>query len=122
MGGCPHLGQFKWILHTQPASVKAVTPLAFAGFVPYVSCEGASSEEDMGHCLKTFQESTRRYKARLQELHCKVAATPRLKPVCSEETVQQAVYDYYRKYHPLSVGMGSPHPFPLHPCFQDRAQ
>ncbi|XP_040847705.1 uncharacterized protein C10orf82 homolog [Ochotona curzoniae] len=79
-----------------------ITP-GYSGFVPYVSCEGASSEEDMGHCLKTFQESTRRYKARLQELHCKVAATPRLKPVCSEETVQQAVYDYYRKYHPLSV-------------------
>ncbi|XP_002718777.1 sperm-associated microtubule inner protein 5 [Oryctolagus cuniculus] len=79
-----------------------ITP-GYSGFVPFVSCQGGSSEEDVGHCLKTFQESTRRYKAQLEELRCLVATAPTLKPVCSEETVQRAVHEYYRKYHPLSL-------------------
>ncbi|XP_054437744.1 sperm-associated microtubule inner protein 5 [Pteronotus mesoamericanus] len=75
----------------------------YSGFIPYLSCEGTSSEDNMTQCLQTFQEKTRRYKDQLEELRCSVARTPRLKPVCSEETVLRVLYQYNRQHHPLSL-------------------
>uniref|UniRef100_A0A452S256 Sperm microtubule inner protein 5 n=2 Tax=Ursus americanus TaxID=9643 RepID=A0A452S256_URSAM len=79
-----------------------VTP-GYSGFVPYLSCQQATSKDSMSHCLKIFQESTERYKNQMEEFRCSVAAARRLKPVCSEETVLRALYQYDRQYHPLSL-------------------
>lgn len=89
--------------------------MAFAGFVPYLSCEGTSVEDDMSHCLKTFQENTQRYKDRLEELRCSVATAQKLKPTCSEEMVLQALHQYHQQYHPMELGTGSGHTSPLSP-------
>ncbi|XP_008520944.1 sperm-associated microtubule inner protein 5-like [Equus przewalskii] len=79
-----------------------ITP-GYSGFVPYLSCEGTSSKDNMSHCLKTFQEITQRYKDQREEFHCSVAAAPKLKPICSEETVLRALHQYERQYHPTSL-------------------
>lgn len=81
---------------------------ALAGFVPYLSCQQATSKDSLSHCLKIFQESTERYKNQMEEFRCSVAAAQKLKPVCSEETVLRALYQYYRQYHPLSLGTSPP--------------
>lgn len=87
--------------------LKVVIPSStLAGFVPYLSCQGTSSEDNMAHCLKIFQENTQRYKEQLEEFHCSVAAAPKRKPVCSEATVLRTLHQYYRQYHPLSLGTG----------------
>ncbi|XP_045424030.1 uncharacterized protein C10orf82 homolog [Lemur catta] len=77
-----------------------ITP-GYSGFVPFLSCQGTANEDDMGHCLKTFQENTQRYKDQLEEFRCSVANAPKLKPVNSEETVLRALHQYYRQYHPM---------------------
>ncbi|XP_011537645.1 sperm-associated microtubule inner protein 5 isoform X3 [Homo sapiens] len=77
-----------------------ITP-GYSGFVPFLSCQGMSKEDDMNHCVKTFQEKTQRYKEQLRELCCAVATAPKLKPVNSEETVLQALHQYNLQYHPL---------------------
>ncbi|XP_069423666.1 sperm-associated microtubule inner protein 5 isoform X1 [Ovis canadensis] len=79
-----------------------ITP-GYSGFVPYLSCQGTSSEDNMAHCLKIFQENTQRYKDQLEEFHCSVATAPKLKPVRSEGTVLRTLHQYYRQYHPLSL-------------------
>ncbi|KAI5945988.1 hypothetical protein MM560_G60n213 [Manis javanica] len=79
-----------------------ITP-GYSGFVPYLSCEGTSVEDDMSHCLKTFQENTQRYKDRLEELRCSVATAQKLKPTCSEEMVLQALHQYHQQYHPMEL-------------------
>uniref|UniRef100_A0A671E9S3 Heat shock 70 kDa protein 12A n=1 Tax=Rhinolophus ferrumequinum TaxID=59479 RepID=A0A671E9S3_RHIFE len=79
-----------------------VTP-GYSGFIPYLSCQDTSSEDDMSHCLKTFQEKTQRYKDQLEEFRCSVAAAERLKPVGSEKSVLRALHQYYQQYHPLSL-------------------
>ncbi|KAL2769230.1 uncharacterized protein WCI35_021969 [Daubentonia madagascariensis] len=76
-----------------------ITP-GYSGFVPFLSCQGTSSADDMDHCLKTFQENTQRYKDQLEAFRCSVATAPKLKPVSSEETVLRALHQYYRQYHP----------------------
>lgn len=95
--------------------LKAVIPSALAGFVPYLSCQGTSSEDDMSHCLRIFQENTQRYKDQLEEFRCSVATAPKLKPICSEETVLRTLHQYYRQYHPFSLGTCSWKPAPLPP-------
>ncbi|XP_004374931.1 sperm-associated microtubule inner protein 5 [Trichechus manatus latirostris] len=79
-----------------------ITP-GYSGFVPFLSCQGTPSEDNMFQCLKAFQEKTRRYKDQLEELHCSVAAAPKLKPICSQETVLRALHQYYQQYHPMSL-------------------
>ncbi|XP_058400074.1 uncharacterized protein C10orf82 homolog isoform X2 [Diceros bicornis minor] len=79
-----------------------ITP-GYSGFVPYLSCQGTSGEDDMSHCLKTFQENTQRYKDQLEEFRCSVATAQKLKPICSEETVLRALHQYYQQYHPMSL-------------------
>uniref|UniRef100_A0A8D0NEN1 Heat shock 70 kDa protein 12A n=1 Tax=Sus scrofa TaxID=9823 RepID=A0A8D0NEN1_PIG len=79
-----------------------ITP-GYSGFVPYLSCQGTSSEDDMSHCLRIFQENTQRYKDQLEEFRCSVATAPKLKPICSEETVLRTLHQYYRQYHPFSL-------------------
>ena len=87
--------------------LKVVIPSStLAGFVPYLSCQGTSSEDNMANCLKIFQENTQRYKDQLEEFHCSVATAPKLKPVRSEGTVLRTLHQYYRQYHPLSLGTG----------------
>ncbi|KAM9052164.1 LOW QUALITY PROTEIN: sperm-associated microtubule inner protein 5 [Megaptera novaeangliae] len=78
-----------------------ITP-GYSDFVPYLSCQGTSSEDNMSHCLKIFQENTQRYKDQLEKLRRSVA-TAQLKPVCSEETVLRTLYQYYQQYRPLSL-------------------
>nr|XP_010330925.1 uncharacterized protein C10orf82 homolog [Saimiri boliviensis boliviensis] len=73
----------------------------YSGFVPFLSCQGTSREDDMNYCVKTFQEKTQRYKDQLREFCYAVATAPKLKPVNSEETVLRALHQYYRQYHPL---------------------
>ncbi|XP_037599900.1 uncharacterized protein C10orf82 homolog [Cebus imitator] len=73
----------------------------YSGFVPFLSCQGTSGEDDMNYCVKTFQEKTQRYKDQLREFCCAVATAPKLNPVNSEETVLRALHQYYRQYHPL---------------------
>ncbi|XP_008592327.1 PREDICTED: uncharacterized protein C10orf82 homolog [Galeopterus variegatus] len=77
-----------------------VTP-GYSGFVPFLSCQGTSSEDNVDHCLKTFQENTQRYKEQLEEFRCSVATAPKLKPVSSPETVLRALHQYYREHHPM---------------------
>ncbi|XP_064451382.1 sperm-associated microtubule inner protein 5 isoform X3 [Mirounga angustirostris] len=72
-------------------------------FVPYLSCQQATSKDNMAHCLKIFQESTQHYKNQMEEFRCSTATARRLKPVCSEQTVLRALHQYYRQYHPLSL-------------------
>ncbi|KAM8911808.1 sperm-associated microtubule inner protein 5 isoform 1-T2 [Lycaon pictus] len=79
-----------------------ITP-GYSGFVPYLSCQQATSKDSMSHCLKIFQENTRRYKNQLEEFRCSVATAQKLQPVCSEETVLRALHQYLRQYHPLSL-------------------
>ncbi|XP_076982251.1 sperm-associated microtubule inner protein 5 [Tamandua tetradactyla] len=79
-----------------------ITP-GYSGFVPYLSCQGSSSEDDMFSCLKTFQENTQRYKDQLEELRCSVASAPKLKPICSQETVLRTLHQYYKQNHPMSL-------------------
>ncbi|XP_058553882.1 uncharacterized protein C10orf82 homolog isoform X2 [Neofelis nebulosa] len=79
-----------------------VTP-GYSGFVPYLSCQESTSKDNMSHCLKTFQESTQRYKHQLEEFRCSVATARKLKPVCSEETVLRELHQYYQQYHALSL-------------------
>ncbi|XP_045883560.1 uncharacterized protein C10orf82 homolog [Meles meles] len=79
-----------------------VTP-GYSGFVPYLSCQQATSKDSMPHCLKIFQEITQRYRNQMEDFRCSVATARRLKPVCSEETVLRALHQYYRQYHPLSL-------------------
>lgn len=87
--------------------------MALAGFVPYLSCQQATSKDSMAHCLKIFQEITQRYKNQMEEFRCSVATARRLKPVCSEETVLRALHQYYQQYHPLSLGTSPPETSPL---------
>ncbi|XP_039727037.1 sperm-associated microtubule inner protein 5 isoform X2 [Pteropus medius] len=79
-----------------------ITP-GYSGFIPYLSCEGSSAEDNMSHCVKTFQENTQRYKDQLEEFRCSVAGVQRLKPIRSEEAVLRALHQYQRQYHPLSL-------------------
>ncbi|XP_010632862.1 uncharacterized protein C10orf82 homolog isoform X1 [Fukomys damarensis] len=79
-----------------------ITP-GYSGFVPFLSCQDTSSEDSMNRCLQSFQESTQRYKDQLEELRCSVATAPKLKPICSEETVLRALHEYARRYHPLTL-------------------
>lgn len=95
---------------------------ALAGFVPYLSCQESTSKDNVSHCLKTFQESTQRYKHQLEEFRCSVATARKLKPVCSEETVLRELHQYYRQYHPLSLGTGSRKPAPFPPGHNCRAR
>ncbi|TKC48547.1 hypothetical protein EI555_016228, partial [Monodon monoceros] len=67
-----------------------ITP-GYSGFVPYLSCQGTSSEDNMSHCLKIFQENTQRSKDQLEDLRC-------------TETVLWTLHQYYRRYRPLSWG------------------
>ncbi|XP_020008792.2 sperm-associated microtubule inner protein 5 isoform X2 [Castor canadensis] len=75
----------------------------YGGFVPYLSCQGGPSEDNMNLCLKTFQENTQHYKDQLEEFRCAVATAPKLKPICSEETVLRALHEYARLYHPMTL-------------------
>ncbi|XP_004625811.1 uncharacterized protein C10orf82 homolog [Octodon degus] len=75
----------------------------YSGFIPLLSCQETSSEDNVELCLKTFRETTQRHKDQLEELRCAVAAAPKLKPVCSEETVLRALHEYARRYHPLTL-------------------
>ncbi|XP_054584974.1 uncharacterized protein C10orf82 homolog [Eptesicus fuscus] len=77
-----------------------VTP-GYCGFVPYLSCEGTSSEDRMSPCLQAFREKTQRYKDQQKEFCHAVATAPKLKPICQEETVLRALHQYYQQYHPL---------------------
>ena len=94
---------------------------ALPGFIPYLSCEGTSAEDHMSRCLQASQEKTQRYKDQLEELRCSVAAAPRLKPNCSEETVLRALHQYDRQHHPLSLGTSSPKTAPFTPGPKSRA-
>ncbi|KAF5928065.1 hypothetical protein HPG69_015331 [Diceros bicornis minor] len=107
-----------WLAEEEMPRGGAVIPPALAGFVPYLSCQGTSGEDDMSHCLKTFQENTQRYKDQLEEFRCSVATAQKLKPICSEETVLRALHQYYQQYHPMSLGTGSRKPASLHPRTQ----
>ncbi|XP_060497373.1 sperm-associated microtubule inner protein 5 isoform X1 [Panthera onca] len=98
-----------------------VTP-GYSGFVPYLSCQESTSKDNMSRCLKTFQESTQRYKHQLEKFRCSVATARKLKPVCSEETVLRELHQYYRQYHPLSLGTGSRKPAPFPPGHKCRAR
>ncbi|ELK36751.1 hypothetical protein MDA_GLEAN10021214 [Myotis davidii] len=77
-----------------------VTP-GYSGFVPYLSCEGTSSEDHMSRCLQAFREKTQRYKDQQKEFCHAVATAPKLKPICREETVLRALHQYYQEHHPL---------------------
>ncbi|KAM8783864.1 sperm-associated microtubule inner protein 5 [Rhynchonycteris naso] len=79
-----------------------ITP-GYSGFIPYLSCEGTSSEDNMSQCLRLFREKTQQYKDQLEALRRSVATAPRLKPICSEERVLRALHQYDRQYHPLSL-------------------
>ncbi|XP_054975396.1 uncharacterized protein C10orf82 homolog isoform X1 [Sorex araneus] len=79
-----------------------VTP-GYSGFVPYLSCQGIADEDNMSHCLQTFREITREKKERQRKLHAEVAAVPPLTPICSEKTLLGVLYQYYQRYHPLSL-------------------
>ncbi|CAH6938041.1 1700019N19Rik [Phodopus roborovskii] len=79
-----------------------ITP-GYSGFIPWLSCQGTSSEDNMNHCVKAFQERTQTYKEQMQELNCSVASTPALKPICSEDTVLWTLHEYAKKYHPLTL-------------------
>ncbi|XP_037353184.1 uncharacterized protein C10orf82 homolog isoform X2 [Talpa occidentalis] len=72
-------------------------------FIPYLSCQGATDENDMSRCLQVFQEKTQRYKDQQEEFCCSVATAPKLKPLCCEEAVLRTLHQYYRQYHPLSL-------------------
>ncbi|CAK6436073.1 unnamed protein product [Pipistrellus nathusii] len=77
-----------------------VTP-GYGGFVPYLSCEGTSSEDHMSRCLQAFREKTQRYRDQQKEFCHAVATAPKLQPICQEETVLRALHQYYQQYHPL---------------------
>ncbi|XP_011715316.1 sperm-associated microtubule inner protein 5 isoform X1 [Macaca nemestrina] len=77
-----------------------ITP-GYSGFIPFLSCQGTSREDDMNHCVKTFQEKTQHYKDQLREFCCAVATAPKLKPVNSEEMVLRALHQYNQQHHPL---------------------
>nr|XP_045001012.1 uncharacterized protein C10orf82 homolog [Jaculus jaculus] len=79
-----------------------ITP-GYSGFVPWLSCQETSSEDHMNPCVQAFQERTQRYKDQMQELNCLVANAPKLKPICSEDTVLRVLHEYARKYHPLTL-------------------
>ncbi|KAM5271946.1 sperm-associated microtubule inner protein 5 [Ctenodactylus gundi] len=79
-----------------------VTP-GYSGFVPYLSCEDTSSDDNMNHCLKSFREKTQRYKDQQEEFRRSIAATPKLRPICSKETLLQVLHEYARCYHPLTL-------------------
>ncbi|ERE80954.1 uncharacterized protein C10orf82 homolog [Cricetulus griseus] len=79
-----------------------ITP-GYGGFIPWLSCQGPFSEDDMNHCVKAFQEKTQRYKEQQQELNCSVNSIPALKPICSENTVLWKLHEYAKKYHPLTL-------------------
>ncbi|KAF6107705.1 hypothetical protein HJG60_001625 [Phyllostomus discolor] len=79
-----------------------ITP-GYSGFIPYLSCEGTAAEDHGDRCVLAFQEKTQRYKDQLEELRCSVATAPRLKPICSEETVLRALHEYERQHHPLNL-------------------
>lgn len=99
-----------------PRLLKAGSPSPPAGFIPYLSCEGTSSEDHMSRCLQAFREKTQRYKDQQKEFCHAVATAPKLKPICREETVLRALHQYYREHHPLLLGTGSPTDgSPLHP-------
>ncbi|PNJ65500.1 C10orf82 isoform 5 [Pongo abelii] len=94
-----------------------ITP-GYSGFVPFLSCQGTSREDDMNHCVKTFQEKTQRYKDQLREFCYAVATAPKLKPVNSEETVLRALHQYSRQYHPLILEYTELAPQKLLLCLQ----
>ncbi|XP_005085398.2 uncharacterized protein C10orf82 homolog isoform X1 [Mesocricetus auratus] len=79
-----------------------ITP-GYSGFIPWLSCQGTTSEDDMNHCVRAFQEKTQRYKEQQQELNCSVASLRTLKPICSEDTVLWTLHEYAKKYHPLTL-------------------
>jgi hypothetical protein len=97
-------GGLWWWLRLAEAALLGV----LAGFVPYLSCQGGPSEDNMNLCLKTFQENTQHYKDQLEEFRCAVATAPKLRPICSEETVLRALHEYARLYHPMTLGTAVP--------------
>ncbi|XP_005853038.2 PREDICTED: uncharacterized protein C10orf82 homolog [Myotis brandtii] len=100
-----------------PRLLKACSPPP-TGFVPYLSCEGTSSEDHMSRCLQAFREKTQRYKDQQKEFCHAVAIAPKLKPICREETVLRALHQYYQEHHPLLLGTGSPKAAPFTPGAQ----
>lgn len=94
---------------------EGLLPSPPAGFVPYLSCEGTSSEDHMSRCLQAFREKTQRYKDQQKEFCHAVATAPKLKPICREETVLRALHQYYQEHHPLLLGTGSPKAAPFTP-------
>ncbi|KAM6185630.1 sperm-associated microtubule inner protein 5 [Rhynchocyon petersi] len=79
-----------------------VTP-GYSGFVPFLSCEGTPGEDNISQCLKIFREKTQKYKDQLEELRRSAATAPKLKPICSQESVLRALHEYYRQNHPMSL-------------------
>ncbi|XP_048190881.1 uncharacterized protein C10orf82 homolog [Perognathus longimembris pacificus] len=80
-----------------------VTP-GYSGFVPYLSCQETSSQDNIDSCIKAFQEKTQRHKDNMDQFHYSVATSQKLKPVCSEERVLRSLHDYARLYHPHDSG------------------
>ncbi|KAG8517439.1 putative protein C10orf82 [Galemys pyrenaicus] len=83
-----------------------VTP-GYSGFIPYLGCQGTADENNVSHCLQVFRENTQRYKDQQAEFCYSVATAPKLKPLCCEEAVLRTLHQYYRQYHPLSLGTSS---------------
>ncbi|XP_012873158.1 PREDICTED: uncharacterized protein C10orf82 homolog [Dipodomys ordii] len=79
-----------------------VTP-GYSGFVPYLSCQESSSQDNMDYCMKAFQEKTQRLKEDMDRFRYSVATSQKLKPVSSEETVLRSLHDYARLYHPMTL-------------------
>lgn len=102
------------------ALAEGLPPSPPAGFIPYLSCEGTSSEDHMSRCLQAFREKTQRYKDQQKEFCHAVAMDPKLKPICREETVLRALHQYYQEHHPLLLGTGSPKAAPFTPGAQVR--
>ncbi|XP_019357708.1 PREDICTED: uncharacterized protein C10orf82 homolog [Gavialis gangeticus] len=87
--------------------VDACNPLlpGYTGYIPQ-RCDrvGTSYGNDSFVCMTSMYNAVQRNNDKKDELRYIAATTPRLPPICCNEDVLQALYEYNYKHHPYMLG------------------
>nr|XP_025039362.1 uncharacterized protein C10orf82 homolog isoform X1 [Pelodiscus sinensis] len=77
----------------------------YTGYIPQRFYRiGTTYGDDSMACMTSFHSATQRNKETVDELKHIAATTPKLPPICSNEDVLQALYEYNYKHHPHVLG------------------
>ncbi|XP_003755396.1 uncharacterized protein C10orf82 homolog [Sarcophilus harrisii] len=80
-----------------------ITP-GYGGYVPVrLTRMGVSFNRDTSYCVKTFRNTTQRYKNQLDALRYHAATADQLKEICPKEPLLRMIHDYYARHHPTCI-------------------